>query len=647
MAGASLYAYNQNGGLAVRQLRSLSLFQGKDEEAVEEFLLSEQISSLNDLNMDDLYSYRDFVSRMDLSPIEKLHYGALLESVALAFFRESYAALCGIIDTGLSASRAGANKVKMFLMLEGIQSADEITYYHRRDFEKYLSFCGCSQRGSYVKLLDRLKLSAIEKENAEPFRRLKKLTYADQVVYLGYHPDIAVAREFYYTQNKDELVFDFSLSAAGKLKRQVFSMLCHVLEKEMKPKNRREMYLVPLKKLYLYCAEENIEDLEALTREQIEGFRQSMDGKVGTKTDIYMQIVYSVRKHLFLSAPETNWDANAWFLDRFVFKNDRINPANYIECFRFDQIKNNRNRSLLKAYMRNQIGISSRALQTILSHYSDIVPFLKYCDGTDTDCTKILPEQVDAYFSMVDAKDIREETFNKVVMSLDDFYRYLVSRGEIGKVPFERSYYRKKCLYVHHDRSVDKEDQISLLTNLKHFPEDLRLMCINIWSTGIRVNEVCTIRGNAYTFDGEDAYLTLTQYKMVSEKKIPIPKIVYLLMKEYIRKNGIGPDEYVFKSKKGKAYQASTFRVQVQRLCRKYNIGNPDYIFRPHDFRHDVGTELFDAGTPLQAIRDYLGHRDQEMTKQYVDYMPRKVHQANKSYFVHNSLLKKDDDKNV
>ncbi len=645
MTSASLYAYNPNGGLAIRQLRSLSLFQGKDEAAVEEFLLSEQVPSLNDLGVDDLYSYRAFVDRMDLSPKEKLHYGALLESVTLSFFRESYAAICSFIDTGFSATRAEANKVKMFLMLEGIQSADEITYYHRRDFERYLSFCKCSRMGSYIKLLDRLKLSEIEKENAVPFGPPRKLTYADQIVYLGYHPDVAIAREFYYTQNKDELVFDFSLSAPGKLKRQVFSMLCHVLEKEMKPKNRREMYLVPLKKLYLYCAKENIEDLEALTREQIEGFRRSMDGKVGTKTDIYMQIVYSVRRHLFLSAPETNWDANAWFLDRFIFKNDRINPANYIECFRFDQIKNVRNRTLLKAYMKNQIGISSRALQTILNHYSDIVPFLRHCDSMNIDCTKILPEQVDVYFSLVDAKNIREETFNKVIMSLDDFYRYLTSRGEIEKVPFERSYYRKKCLYVHHNRSVNKDDQISLLTNLKHFPENLRLMCINIWSTGIRVNEVCTIRGKAYTFDGEDAYLTLTQYKMVSEKKIPIPKTVYLLMKEYIRKNEIGPDEYVFQSKKGKAYQASTFRVQVQKLCRKYKIGNPDYIFRPHDFRHGVGTELFDAGTPLQAIRDYLGHRDQEMTKQYVDYMPRKVEKANRNYFDRNTLLESDGDK--
>ena len=645
MAGASLYAYKRDPGLAVRQLRSLSILFGKDEDAVEAYLLSEGIGSLDELTIDNLYSFREYIDGMDLPANTKKHYGALLESVALAFFKKNNEAICSHIDNDFSATRAEANKVKMFLMLEGIKSTDEITYYHRRSFEQYLSFSKCARMGCFIKLLDRIKLAAIEKENETAFGRSRKLSYADEVVYLGYHPDIRIAREFYYTQNKDELVFDFSLPAPGTLKRQVFSMLNNVLGKEMKAKNRREMYLVPLKKLYLYCASQNIGDLEALTREEIDGFRRSMDGNVGTKTDIYMQIVYSVRKYLFLSAPTTNWNANAWFLDRFTFKNDRVNPAYNIESFRFDQIAGERNRSLLKAYMKYQIGVSSHALNTILAHYSDIVPFLRHCDSQEIDCTKISPEQMDGYFAKIDAKDIKEESFNKVVTSLDDFYRYLVSKGEAEKVPFEGSYYRKKCLYIHHDRSVEKANQISLLENLKHFPEDLRLMCIIIWATGIRVNEACTIRGNAFTFDGEDAYLALTQYKMVSDKKIPVPKTVYLLMKEYIKRHDIGPDEYVFKSKKGMAYQASTFRIQVQRLCKKYGIGNADYIFRPHDFRHGVGTELFDAGTSLQAIRDYLGHRDQEMTKQYIDYMPRSVEKANRAYFNENSLLESDGDK--
>ena len=41
-------------------------------------------------------------------------------------------------------------------------------------------------------------------------------------------------------------------------------------------------------------------------------------------------------------------------------------------------------------------------------------------------------------------------------------------------------------------------------------------------------------------------------------------------------------------------------------------------------------------GTSLQAIRDFLGHKSEEMTKQYVDYLPDKIDKANEKYFSKN-----------
>jgi len=41
----------------------------------------------------------------------------------------------------------------------------------------------------------------------------------------------------------------------------------------------------------------------------------------------------------------------------------------------------------------------------------------------------------------------------------------------------------------------------------------------------------------------------------------------------------------------------------------------------------------------LQGVRDYLGHVYEEMTRQYIDYMPRKLANANEEYFSkHNNL---------
>lgn len=612
---------------------------------VENFLLTEGVTSLGEVDLSLLVSYRTYV-RKNLEQGKWKHFGSLLETVMLRFLSPFYRELIKEIDGALSLSRAEGNKAKMFLMVSDVRSIKNITYKDRRAFEEYLVSCGSCKVMEYSKILDRLKLAAIRRECEKSFGLVRKLIYSDDVLFLGYHPDIRMAMEFYYIRDKEELVFDFSMNVPPKLKRQVFKMLTHCLEMEMKRKNRRELYLVPLKKLYLYCAEEGIEDIEKMTGKQVAGFYRSMAGKVGTKTKTYMQIVGTTRKYLFLSAERTNWDALVWYLDRFTFKNERVNPSMHIDCFRFTDILDEENCSLFREYMRYLVALSGRALSSVQARYYVVRAFCAYCDRENKKVTDFTADDMDDYAAFLETKEREDATFNASIDALAAFFDYLNRKGRISRSPVRPEYYRKKTVYVHHDRSVTWEVQMDLVNKLKFFPEHLRLMCLTVWSTGIRVNEMCTIRGGALSFDGEDAFLTVMQYKMSSEKKIPIPAALYELLKEYIERNKTGRDEFVFRSKKGRAYDASTFRVQVQRLCRKYGIGSEDYIYRPHDYRHTVATEMFDEGVSLQAIRDYHGHRDEGMTKQYIDYMPGRVDAANREYYKENRIRRKEDDTN-
>ena len=60
---------------------------------------------------------------------------------------------------------------------------------------------------------------------------------------------------------------------------------------------------------------------------------------------------------------------------------------------------------------------------------------------------------------------------------------------------------------------------------------------------------------------------------------------------------------------------------------------NGKYIFRAHDYRHTVATIFYDNQISIQSIRDYLGHTYEEMTRQYIDYMPKKIADANDKFF--------------
>ena len=128
---------------------------------------------------------------------------------------------------------------------------------------------------------------------------------------------------------------------------------------------------------------------------------------------------------------------------------------------------------------------------------------------------------------------------------------------------------------------------------------------------------------------------------MKREKTIPIPETLYRLMQDYIHKNHRLPHQYVFQGKDGQAYPAGTFCIQMKKICQEYGIRCGDYIFRSHDYRHSVATRLYDEGASLQAVRDFLGHLEEDMTKQYLDYIPQKINAANERYFETNSLADK------
>ena len=117
---------------------------------------------------------------------------------------------------------------------------------------------------------------------------------------------------------------------------------------------------------------------------------------------------------------------------------------------------------------------------------------------------------------------------------------------------------------------------------------------------------------------------------MKNEKYVPIPRKLYEIMEKYINDKNIKADEYVFKNQKGGAYDAGTFCKQLKKQLLQEGV---EYSFKSHDFRHTVGTSLYSNGASIEVIRDYLGHKESDMTRKYLDYIPDVIDKANEVYF--------------
>ena len=149
---------------------------------------------------------------------------------------------------------------------------------------------------------------------------------------------------------------------------------------------------------------------------------------------------------------------------------------------------------------------------------------------------------------------------------------------------------------------------MEILHKLNLFPEELRLIFLHLWATGLRISEVCTLKGDAYYWDGEDAWIKVYQIKMKADKMIPVPFMLYEVMQQYIKKNHIHANDYVFQAEQGGAYRIGSFVKRFRTQCKKHKIADCEYVFKTHDYRHTLATQFYDDGVPIQTIRDYLGH---------------------------------------
>lgn len=553
------------------------------------------------------------------------------------------------LDDCIEINSTHRNKIFEFMVENAIWNIDDLDYFSRKKYDDFLKKrLGDSARKSYVKSHDKIKLHAIKKQACfriagNDFRKL----YKNELLYLPYHPNPEIAERFKNSQCFQDLVWDFKRNASEKIKRQIYDCLHYAIENDRCAETFR-VNLIGIHQLYDFCIEEGIEDIEMMELEQIAKFTENNNERLNKVKK--NRVVNHCRKALFMLHEDINWNAHVWYLERMNIQPERIDPSNMVTVLSFLEVVNMRNRELLKQYMKYGIGLTNLSINNLRSEMITVRNFLVEIGKCfDEDICNVTKEQMDVYLTKEQKQDVQAETFNKKVMCILHFFGFLRVRNYIEDIPFDEKYYLKKTFQRHNDRTVSQDAFREILDNLYKFPEHLRLMYLHLYGIGLRISEVCRLKGDAYYIQGKDAWIQVYQTKMRNYKRIPIPDALYKLMKVYIEKYDIKADDYLFKNSTGEAYRSGTFRMQMIQHCRKNNIQNGEYAFKCHDYRHTIATQFYEKGVSLQSIRDYLGHDYEEMTQQYVDYMPKKIDKASEEYFSQHSLasyLRKGVNKN-
>jgi len=144
-------------------------------------------------------------------------------------------------------------------------------------------------------------------------------------------------------------------------------------------------------------------------------------------------------------------------------------------------------------------------------------------------------------------------------------------------------------------------------------------------ATGCRPGELRRLQWS----EVKDHHLVLlaSKTKDREERRLPILReLRAILDRRKVGPDGsdFGPDAFVFGDAFGNELQKRRLCQRWLDVCRKAGVEN----LHLHDLRAEAGSQLLEAGVPIHAVRDVLGHSSTSTTNTYLRTRQRSIDDA-------------------
>ena len=196
-------------------------------------------------------------------------------------------------------------------------------------------------------------------------------------------------------------------------------------------------------------------------------------------------------------------------------------------------------------------------------------------------------------------------SIRSVYFALKFFHEHVLNQTLDEKIPLAKN--KGKLPVVLSKEEV--QAMIESTVNLKH-----RLMLMCLYYTGIRLNEIISLRWEDIHFERGVIHLKVAK----GDKE----RVVFLheKLKQFIDYFHLKKEGLVFVSNLGKKYNKRTVQLIVKHAARRAGIKKR---VTPHTLRHSFATHLLEAGADIRHIQKLLGHANLQTTQIY-------THVANK-----------------
>ena len=263
------------------------------------------------------------------------------------------------------------------------------------------------------------------------------------------------------------------------------------------------------------------------------------------------------------------------------------------------------------AYLSTEKGLSKN---TVASYTLDLQAFGNFLPEIGREYSSFTREDIVNYIGRLKDSGHSTASICRFISSVKGFCKYMVIEKVIADNPSETL--RTPRQWERLPKALSMEDTNKLLeTELQSsmFIRDAAMLEL-LYSSGLRVSEVITIKVNDMNFEG--GFLRVMG-KGSKERVVPMNHRASKRIGKYMKElrpellNG-RQSPYLFLTGRGKPMTRQRFWQALKSFGIMANVK-----LTPHVLRHTFATHLLDGGADLRSVQKMLGHSDIATTQIY------------------------------
>ncbi|MDX2050234.1 MAG: tyrosine recombinase [Rickettsiaceae bacterium] len=305
----------------------------------------------------------------------------------------------------------------------------------------------------------------------------------------------------------------------------------------------------------------------------------------------------------------------------------------------------------LEQFIESLLAERGASAATVSAYKRDILDFFAFLSKKIIDPVLANKEHINAYIEFMRSEDISPRSISRKLSALKGYYNFLLSEKYISNNPL---LFIEKPKFSHKlpseitpeefakllgalgtkggNRMLANKEQENQLSSKEEFVnnsnENIRLKCMLsiLYSSGVRISELVTMKINQFLIDHESRQIL--ENKIIIKGKGSKERLVlisssaiiatenYLKIREYFAGQNNSNNLYLFPSKSKLGHMTrQNFGVALKKLAAIAGI-DPARI-SPHILRHSFATKLLASGANLRVVQDLLGHADISSTQIY------------------------------